>query len=87
MQTYSPKAETVIAAFYESLNERDRRRYAGIEAFKLGHGGQNYIAKILGCSRRTVRKGAGEVTGLPMRRWSRSSKKNICSRKGLGRWK
>lgn len=67
MQLYPPQAEAVIAEFYESLNERDRRRYAGIEAFKLGHGGQNYIAKILGCSKKTVRKGAAEVTGLPMR--------------------
>ncbi len=67
MQLYSPQAEAVIVGFYESLNERDRRRYAGIEAFKLGHGGQNYIAKILGCSKKTVRKGAAEVSGLPMR--------------------
>ncbi len=67
MQFYPPKAEAVIARFYKSLNERDRRRYAGIEAFKLGHGGQNYIAKILGCSRNTVRKGAAEVTSWPMR--------------------
>ncbi|MBF0227874.1 MAG: ISAzo13 family transposase [Desulfobacterales bacterium] len=50
--------------YYESLNEKDRRRYAGVEAFKLGHGGQNYIAKVLGCSRRTVRRGAIEVSGL-----------------------
>ena len=67
MQLYPPQAEAVIGGFYESLNERDRRRYAAIEAFKLGHGGQNYIAKILGCSKKTVRKGAAEVTGLPMR--------------------
>ncbi|WP_286818201.1 hypothetical protein [Desulfobacter sp. UBA2225] len=53
--------------YYEDLNERDRRRYAGIEAFKLEHGGRNYIAKILGCSRKTVGKGAVEVSMLPMR--------------------
>jgi len=67
MQTYTEEIETAMRGYYESLNERDRRRYAGIEAFKLGHGGQNYISKILGCSRKTVRKGAAEVTGLPMR--------------------
>lgn len=67
MQSYPPEFESVISRYYESLNERDRRRYAGIEAFKLGHGGQNYIANILGCSRRTVRKGAAEVSGLPIR--------------------
>ena len=67
MQSYPLEIETVMRRYYESLNERDRRRYAGIEALKLGHGGQNYIADIFGCGRRTVRKGAAEVSGLPMR--------------------
>ena len=31
---------------------------------KLGFGGRNYIARLLGCSRRTVTKGAKEVSGL-----------------------
>jgi len=53
-----------MRCFYESLNERDRRRYAGIEALKYGHGGREYIAKVLGCSRNTVSKGAYEVSGL-----------------------
>jgi len=52
---------------YLSLNERDRRRYAGVEALKLGRGGQTYIAKVLGCSKRTVRKGAAEASELSMR--------------------
>jgi transposase len=50
--------------FYNSLNEKDRRHYAGIEALKLGRGGRSYIARILRCSRRTVNKGAKEVSGL-----------------------
>ena len=53
--------------YHLSLNERDRRRYAGIAALKLSYGGQNYIAGILGCSKRTVRKGAAEVSELSMR--------------------
>lgn len=67
MQTYAPEIEATMQAFYLSLNERDRRRYAGIEALKLGHGGRNYIAAVLECSRRTVRRGACEVSGLPSR--------------------
>ncbi len=67
MQSYPEETEDFMRGYFNSLNERDRRRYAGIEAFKLGHGGQNYIAKILGCSRKTVGKGATEVTSLPMR--------------------
>jgi hypothetical protein len=50
--------------FYNSLSEKDRRRYAGVEALKLGLGGRNYIAGVLKCSRRTVSKGAQEVSGL-----------------------
>jgi hypothetical protein len=67
MQPYTPEIEAMLREFYTSLNERDRRRYAGIEALKLEHGGQNYIARVLGCSRRTVRRGAREVSGLSTR--------------------
>jgi len=64
MQPYAPEIEAAMKNFYASLNEKDRRRYAGIEALKLGRGGRNYIARVLGCSRRTVTKGAREVSGL-----------------------
>ena len=53
--------------FYESLSEKDRRRYAGLEALKLEQGGRNYMARVLGCSRRTVTKGAKEVSHWPGR--------------------
>ena len=59
--------ETTMKEFYESLSEKERRRYAGIDVLKLGRGGQQYIAQILGCSRNTVKKGAMEVSGLPRR--------------------
>lgn len=64
MQPYPPEVEAIMRSFYQSLNEKDRRRYAGIEALKFGHGGRSYIARVLGCSRRTVSKGAKEVSGL-----------------------
>jgi hypothetical protein len=67
MQPYAPDMEATMKRFYDSLNEKDRRRYAGIEALKLGHGGRSYIASVLGCSRRTVSKGAREVSGLRTR--------------------
>jgi len=67
MQTYSREIEETMRNFYNTLDEKDRRRYAGVEALKLGHGGLNYIARILGCSRRTVRKGAKEISGLSSR--------------------
>jgi len=67
MEPYAPEVEETMRRFYQSLNERDRRRYAGLEALKYGHGGRTYIARVLGCSRNTVSKGAREVSGLPPR--------------------
>lgn len=65
MVPYSQETAQRMKRFYESLSEKDRRRYAGIEALRYGHGGRNSIAHVLGCSRRTVSKGAKEVSGLP----------------------
>lgn len=62
---YDTDTENAMKKFYDSLSEKDQRRYAGIEALKLGHGGQKYIAKVLGCSRGTVKKGACEVSDMP----------------------
>ena len=36
---YSGEIEQAMRILYASLSERDRRRYAAIEAAKLGHGG------------------------------------------------
>ncbi len=65
LSPYDADTEIAMKRFYDSLTEKDKRRYAGVEALKLGHGGQKYIATILGCSRRTVKKGACEVSNLP----------------------
>jgi len=59
--------EETMRRFYDSLNEKVRRHYAGLEALKYGHGGCQYIARVLGCSRNTVSKGAREVSGLAKR--------------------
>jgi len=67
-QFYNQETEATMRSFYESLNEKDRRRYAGLEALKIGHGGLSYVAKVLGCSRRTVSKGASEVVDLPQKK-------------------
>lgn len=66
MEPYPPAVgEETMRRFYNSLNERDRRRFAGLEALRFGHGGRSYLARVLGCSRNTVSKGAREVSGLP----------------------
>ncbi len=37
---------TKMRDFYDSLSEKDRRRYAAIEAEKLGYGDASYIRKL-----------------------------------------
>ena len=64
MEPYSPEVEETMRHFSDSLNEKDRRRFAGWEALRFGPGGRSYIARVLGCSRNTISKGAREVSGL-----------------------
>ncbi len=47
--------------FYQSLSEKDRRRYAAIEAKKLGYGGIRYICHVLRCNDRTIVRGMSEL--------------------------
>lgn len=51
--------------FSQTLSEKDRRRYAAMEAQRLGRGGIVFIAKILGCSTRTISRGIKELDTLP----------------------
>ena len=67
MEPYRAEVEETMRRYYNSLNEKDRRRFAGFEALQFGAGGRSYIASVLGCSRNTVSKGAREVSGLPQR--------------------
>jgi hypothetical protein len=48
MNAYSPGIERMMKRLFDSLRENDRRRYAAIEATKLGHGGVEYIVRALG---------------------------------------
>ena len=51
--------------FCATLSEKDRRRFAAIEARRLGYGGIGYVADVLGCSRRTITRGINELDLLP----------------------
>jgi hypothetical protein len=64
-QRYQPQVEERMRAFCETLSEKDRRRFAALEAARLGHGGIEYIAEVLGCSTRTIERGAAELEQLP----------------------
>jgi len=65
METYSPEIEQAMRQYAATLTEKDRRRYAAIEALKLPPAGWRYIAQVLGCSVRTVRRGLHDLGGLP----------------------
>ena len=64
-QRYEPHIEERMREFSRTLSERDRRRFAALEAARLGHGGIEYIAEVLGCSTRTIERGADELGQLP----------------------
>jgi hypothetical protein len=57
MKAYSVDIEQKMQRFFGWLSEKDRRRYAAVEAAKLGHGGVEYIAQVLACDPKTIRQG------------------------------
>lgn len=63
--TFSPEIEYSMRMFHDSLSEKDRRRYAAIEAAKLGYGGTQVIADLLGCDPKTIRQGKQDLAQLP----------------------
>ena len=56
--------EERIRAFFTTLSEKDRRRFAALESQRFGHGGIAYVVRLLDCSRRTVERGIAELTKL-----------------------
>ena len=64
-ERYEAHVEERMRAFAQTLSEKDRRRFAALEAARLGHGGVEYIAEVLGCSVRTIERGAHELDLLP----------------------
>jgi hypothetical protein len=62
---YGQNVKERMRAFFETLSEKDRRRYAAVEARRLPHGGIAYLAEVFGCSRRTIERGLDELDQLP----------------------
>ena len=61
MEVYTAEVEQKMQRFFGWLSEKDRRRYATVEAAKLGHGGVEYIARVLVCDPKTIRQGLREL--------------------------
>ncbi len=77
MVAYGAAVERLMKRLYDSLKESDRRRYAAIEATKLGHGGIEYIARLLDCDPKTIRLGLKELEGGDDLDNGRSRKKGV----------
>lgn len=65
MTPYPSDVEQTMKAFFRSLRENDRRRYAAVEADKLGHGGVEYIAHLFAIATNTIRQGHRDLENLP----------------------
>ncbi len=61
MMGYEKSIELKMQRLYATLSEKDRRRYAGIEAAKLGHGGTDYVSRLFEMDPKTVRRGLTEL--------------------------
>ena len=61
MMGYEREIELKMQRLFATLSEKDRRRYAGIEAAKLGHGGIEYVSALFDLDPKTVRRGLTEL--------------------------
>ena len=57
----SDELQAAIILFCSSLDEQQRRLYAGLESLKVGHGGDHQIAEFLHLDPHTVAKGRRQL--------------------------
>jgi hypothetical protein len=62
---YPEEVEAAMKTFFGSLREKDKRRYAAVEAAKLGPGGLAYLSRLLGIDSSTIRQGEADLKCLP----------------------
>ena len=55
------EAKAVVLLFLSTLNEQQRRLYAGLESLMLGYGGDSYIADLFGMDPHTVARGRRDL--------------------------
>jgi Rhodopirellula transposase DDE domain len=66
VKTDTSISEQQMKLYYESLSEKDRRRYSAIEAQKIGYGGIQYISQLFKCNYRTIRQGFADLKQLDL---------------------
>ena len=85
MDVYEVDVKGKMKRFFSWLSEKDRRRYAAVEAAKLGHGGIEYIAQVLECDPKTIRQGLRELEEAEDAAAGRIRKKGGAARNALWR--
>lgn len=61
MEAYAADVERKMKRLFDWLSEKDRRRYAAVEAAKLGQGGVEYVARLLQCDPKTIAQGMQDL--------------------------
>ena len=61
IEAWSHELQAALILFFSLLDEQQRRLYAGLEAQKIGHGGDRKIADLLGLDEHTVARGRREL--------------------------
>jgi hypothetical protein len=80
MEVYAAEIEGKMRRFFSWLSEKDRRRYAAVEVVKLGHGGLEYMARVLACDPKTIRQGLRELEEAEDAAAGRIRKKGVDAR-------
>src|SRR2546428_9479793 len=62
---WDASVEKNVRDFYETLSEKDRRRFAAVQARQLGDGGGRAMGGVFGGSRRTIERGLAAIDELP----------------------
>jgi len=60
-QAVSDETKAALLLFFGTLDENQRRLYAGLEALRVGHGGDQWIATLTGLDVHTVARGRREL--------------------------
>ncbi|MCI0558853.1 MAG: hypothetical protein MN733_10185 [Nitrososphaera sp.] len=61
LERYGSETESLMKAYFRTLSEKDRRRYAAVEAHKLGWGGIGYISKLFEIDNDTISRGLADL--------------------------
>ena len=79
--------EQLLRVFPATLSEKDLRRFSASEARQRGYGGTTYVAKMLGCSQKTIERGIAELNLIAGSEEAADSEANRIRREGAMRKK